>query len=52
MLSPYYGSINPLSSTGIEKYINFVKLPYNKRINCSVANRNLIFVGLAKKADQ
>jgi hypothetical protein len=52
MLSPYIGSINPLSSTGIAKYINFVKSWYNKRIGCSVGNRNLIFAGLAKKAKQ
>ncbi len=55
MLSPYSGSINPLSLTGIAKYINFVKLPYNKRLDrldCLVANRNLIFAGLAKKAEQ
>jgi hypothetical protein len=52
MLSPYSGSINPSSSTGIAKYINFVKLPYNKWINCSITNRNLIFAGLAKKAKQ
>ncbi len=52
MLSPYSGSINLLSLTGIAKYINFVKLPYNKQLDCLVANRNLIFVGLAKKAAQ
>jgi hypothetical protein len=52
MLSLYSGSINPSSLTGIAKYINFVKLPYNKRLNCLVANRNLIFAGLAKKAGQ
>jgi hypothetical protein len=52
MLSPYSGSIDPSSSTGIAKYINFVKSPYNKRLDCSVANRNLIFAGLAKKAEQ
>ncbi len=52
MLSPYSGSIDPSSSTGITKYINFVKLPYNKRLNCLVAYRNLIFAGLAKKAKQ
>jgi hypothetical protein len=34
------------------KCINFVKSPNNKRINCSVGNRNLIFAGLAKKAKQ
>jgi hypothetical protein len=52
MLSPYSGSINPSNLTGIVKYINFVKLPYNKRLDCLVANRNLIFAGLAKKAKQ
>jgi hypothetical protein len=52
MLSPYSGSINLSSLTGIAKYINFVKLPYNKWHDCSVANRNRIFVGLAKKAEQ
>ncbi len=52
MLSPYSGSIDPSSLTGIAKYINFVKLPYNKRLDCLVANRNLIFAGLAKKAEQ
>ncbi len=52
MLSPYSGSIDPLSSTGITTYINFVKLPYYEQLNCSVANCNLIFVGLAKKAEQ
>ncbi len=52
ILSPYSGSINPSSLTGIAKYINFVKLPYNKRIDCLVANGNLIFAGLAKKAEQ
>ncbi len=53
MLSPYSGSINSLSWTGIiAKYINFLKLPYNKLIDCSVGNRNLIFAGLAEKAKQ
>jgi hypothetical protein len=53
MLSPYSGSINPLSLTGvIVKYINFLKLPYNKLIDCSVGNRNLVFAGLAEKAKQ
>jgi hypothetical protein len=52
MLSPYSERINPLSLTGITKYINFVKSPHNKRLDCSVANRKLIFVGLAKKAEQ
>jgi hypothetical protein len=52
MLAPYSGSIDPLSSTGIAMYINFVKLPCNERLDCSVANRNLIFAGLAKKAEQ
>ncbi len=52
MLSPYSGSINPSNLTSIAKYINFVKLPYNKRLDCLVANHNLIFVGLAKKAMQ
>jgi hypothetical protein len=52
MLSPYSGSIDPLSSTGIAKYINFVKSPYNKRLDCLVANRNLIFASLAEKAEQ
>jgi hypothetical protein len=42
MLSPYSGSIDPSSSTGITKYINFVKSPYNERLNCLVANRNLM----------
>jgi hypothetical protein len=52
MLSPYSRSINPLSSTGIAKYNNFVKLLYNDQFDCSVANRNLIFASLAKKAKQ
>jgi hypothetical protein len=52
MLTPYSGSIDPLSSTGIAKYINFVKSPYNKRIDCSLGNRNLIFASLAEKAEQ
>ncbi len=53
MLSPYSGSIvDHSSSTGIAKYINFVKLLYNKQINCLVANCNLIFAGLAKKGKQ
>jgi hypothetical protein len=52
MLSPYSGSIDPLSLTGIAKYINFVKLPYNKRLDCSVANGNLMFAGLAEMAKQ
>jgi hypothetical protein len=52
MLSPYSGSIDPLSLTGIAKYINFVKSPYNEQLNCLVANYNLIFVSLAKKAEQ
>ncbi len=52
MLSPYSGSIDPLSSTGIAKYINFVKLRYNKQLDCLVASRNLIFAGLVKKAKQ
>ncbi len=52
MLSPYYGSIDPSSSTGVTKYINIVKALYNKLIDCLVGNRNLIFAGLAKKAKQ
>jgi hypothetical protein len=52
MLSPYSGIINPSSSTGVTKYNNFIKFPYNKRIDCAVGNRNLIFAGLAKKAMQ
>jgi hypothetical protein len=52
MLSPYSRSIDPLSLTGIAKYINFVKFLYNKWIDCLVGNRNLIFAGLAKKAKQ
>jgi hypothetical protein len=52
MLSPYSGSIDLSSLTGIAKYINFVKLPYNERLDCSVANHNLIFAGLAEKAEQ
>jgi hypothetical protein len=52
MLSPYSGSIDPSRLTGIAKYFNFVKLQYNKLLNCLVANRNLIFAGLAKKAEQ
>jgi hypothetical protein len=52
MLSPYSWSIDSSSSTGIAKYIKFGKSPYNKPINCSVGNRNLIFVGLAKKVEQ
>jgi hypothetical protein len=34
------------------QYINFVKSPYKERIDCLVANRNLIFAGLAKKVEQ
>jgi hypothetical protein len=41
-----------LSSNGISKYINFVKLLYNEQLDCLAANCNLIFVGLAKKAKQ
>jgi hypothetical protein len=52
MLSPYSGSIDPSSSTGFAKYINIVKLPYNKWIDCSVGNCSLIFAGLAEKAKQ
>ncbi len=52
MLSPYSGSIDPSSSTGITKYINFVKSPYKEWIDCLVGDRNLIFAGLAKKAEQ
>jgi hypothetical protein len=52
MLSPYSKSTAPLSLTGTAKYINFVKSPYNKRIDCLVGNHNLIFAGLAKKAKQ
>jgi hypothetical protein len=52
MLPPYSGSIDPSSLTGITKYINFVKSPYNDRLDCLVANRNLIFAGLAEKAEQ
>jgi hypothetical protein len=52
MLPPYAGSINPSSSTSVAKYINFVKSPYNKWIDCLVGNCNLIFVGLANKAEQ
>jgi hypothetical protein len=52
MLSPYSGSIDPLSLTGIAKYINIVKSPYNEWLDCSVANCNVIFAGLAKKAKQ
>ncbi len=52
MLSPYSGSIDPSSLTGNAKYINFVKLPYNKRLDCLVANHNLMFASLAKKAKQ
>ena len=50
MLSPYSGSIDPSSSTGIAKYINFVKLQNNNRLDCLVVNRNLIFASLAKNA--
>jgi hypothetical protein len=42
MLSPYSGSINPSSLTGIAKYINYVKSPYNERINYWLGSRNLI----------
>jgi hypothetical protein len=52
MLSPNSRSIDPSSSTGIAKYINFVKSAYNKWIDCLVGNCNLIFAGLAKKAEQ
>ncbi len=52
MLSPYPGSIDSLSSTGIAKYINFVKSPYNEQIDCLVGNRNLDFAGSAKMAEQ
>jgi hypothetical protein len=52
MLSPYSGSIDPSSSTGVSKYNNFVKSPYNEQINCTVGNCNLIFASLAKKAKQ
>jgi hypothetical protein len=52
MLSLYSGSINPSSSTGVTKYNNFVESLYNKRINCTVGNCNIIFAGLAKKAKQ
>jgi hypothetical protein len=36
MLSPYSGSIDPSSLTGIAKYINFVKLPYNDCLDLSL----------------
>jgi hypothetical protein len=52
MLSPFSGSIDPLSLTGIAKYINSVKSLYNERIDCSVGNCNLVFAGLAEKAKQ
>jgi hypothetical protein len=52
MMSLYSGSIGPSISSGIAKYINFIKSPYNERIDCSVGNCNLIFAGLAKKAKQ
>jgi hypothetical protein len=52
MLPPYSGSINPSSVTGIAKYINFVKWPYNKWIDCLAGNHNLIYLGLAEKAEQ
>jgi hypothetical protein len=52
LLSPYPGSIDPASSTGLIKYNNFVKSPYNKRIDCSIGNRNLILAALSKKAEQ
>jgi hypothetical protein len=52
MLSPYSGNIEPSSLTGIAKYINFVKSRYNEWLDCLLANRNLIFAGLAKKAKQ
>ena len=51
-MSPYFGSIDPLSSTGLTKYNNFVKSPYNDRIDCNVGNRNLILAALSKKAEQ
>jgi hypothetical protein len=52
MMPPYSGSIDPSSSTGIAKYINFVKSLYNKWINCLEGNRNHMSVGLAEKAKQ
>jgi hypothetical protein len=52
MLFPYSGSFEPSSSIGVAKYINFVKSPYNEWIDCLVGNCNLIFAGLAKKAEQ
>jgi hypothetical protein len=52
MLSPYSGSIDPSNSIGVTKYNIFVKSPYNKWIDCTVDNLNLIFVGLAEKAKQ
>jgi hypothetical protein len=52
MLSPYSWRIDPSSSTGVTKYINFIKSPCNKWINCMVGNCNFIFVGLAEKAKQ
>jgi hypothetical protein len=51
-LSTYSGSIDPASSTGLTKYNNFVKSPYNDRIDCSVGNRNLILAALSEKAEQ
>jgi hypothetical protein len=51
-LSPYSGSIDPATSTGLTKYNNFVKSLYNERIDCSVRDRNLILVALSKKAEQ
>ncbi len=51
-LSPYSRSIDPASSTGLTKYNNFVKSPYNERIDCSIGNRNLILVALSEKAEQ
>jgi hypothetical protein len=51
-LSPYSGSIDPVSSTGLTKYNNFVKSPYNDRIDCSMGNGNLILAALSEKAEQ
>jgi hypothetical protein len=48
MLSPYSKSINPMSLTGIAKYINFIMSTYNKWFDCLVGNHNLIFAGLAE----
>ena len=51
-MSPYSGSIDPASSTGLTKYNNFVESPYNNRIDCSIGNHNPILAALSKKVEQ